>query len=70
MNIFFLFVGPTSYAAVIEAAIDIVEKTHGQFHVLVIVADGQVYIVSVMTCVCVSACDSLLILVGGLIQDL
>jgi E3 ubiquitin-protein ligase RGLG len=28
---------------VIEAAIDIVEKTHGQFHVLVIVADGQVY---------------------------
>ncbi|KAK2407673.1 E3 ubiquitin-protein ligase RGLG4 [Trifolium repens] len=34
--------GPTSYAPVIEAAIDIVEKTHGQFHVLVIVADGQV----------------------------
>ncbi|GAU35457.1 hypothetical protein TSUD_364130 [Trifolium subterraneum] len=33
--------GPTSYAPVIEAAIDIVEKTHGQFHVLVIVADGQ-----------------------------
>ncbi|CAL5196521.1 unnamed protein product [Lathyrus oleraceus] len=34
--------GPTSYAPVIEAAIDMVEKTHGQFHVLVIVADGQV----------------------------
>ncbi|XP_027355674.1 E3 ubiquitin-protein ligase RGLG4-like [Abrus precatorius] len=34
--------GPTSYAPVIEAAIDIVEKSHGQFHVLVIVADGQV----------------------------
>lgn len=34
--------GPTSYAPVVEAAIDIVEKTHGQFHVLVIVADGQV----------------------------
>ncbi|RHN74389.1 putative transcription factor C2H2 family [Medicago truncatula] len=34
--------GPTSYAPVIEAAIDIVEKSHGQFHVLVIIADGQV----------------------------
>ncbi|KAL2330968.1 hypothetical protein Fmac_018549 [Flemingia macrophylla] len=34
--------GPTSYAPVIEAAIDIVEKNDGQFHVLVIVADGQV----------------------------
>ncbi|KAE9620835.1 putative transcription factor C2H2 family [Lupinus albus] len=34
--------GPTSYAPVIEAAIDIVEKAGGQFHVLVIVADGQV----------------------------
>nr|XP_025672374.1 E3 ubiquitin-protein ligase RGLG4 isoform X2 [Arachis hypogaea] len=34
--------GPTSYAPVIEAAIDIVEKNHGQFHVLVIIADGQV----------------------------
>jgi E3 ubiquitin-protein ligase RGLG len=33
---------------VIEAAIDIVEKTHGQFHVLVIVADGQVYNVRYM----------------------
>jgi len=43
INVWFLFVGPTSYAPVIEAAIDIVEKTHGQFHVLVIVADGQVY---------------------------
>ncbi|CAL5187052.1 unnamed protein product [Lathyrus oleraceus] len=34
--------GPTSYAPVIEAAMDIVEKSHGQFHVLVIIADGQV----------------------------
>ncbi|KAL9298177.1 hypothetical protein ACSQ67_024073 [Phaseolus vulgaris] len=38
----FLFEGPTSYAPVIEAAIDIVEQSHGQFHVLVIIADGQV----------------------------
>jgi len=38
-----LLEGPTSYAPVIEAAIDIVEKSHGQFHVLVIVADGQVH---------------------------
>lgn len=34
--------GPTSYGPVIEAAIDIVEKSGGQFHVLVIIADGQV----------------------------
>ncbi|KAK4285615.1 hypothetical protein QN277_002291 [Acacia crassicarpa] len=34
--------GPTSYGPVIEAAIDIVEKNRGQFHVLVIIADGQV----------------------------
>ncbi|KAK7294968.1 hypothetical protein RJT34_17869 [Clitoria ternatea] len=33
--------GPISYAPVIEAAIDIVEKNHGQFHVLVIISDGQ-----------------------------
>ncbi|KAK4747251.1 hypothetical protein SAY87_026288 [Trapa incisa] len=34
--------GPTSYAPVVEAAIDIVEKSGGLFHVLVIIADGQV----------------------------
>ncbi|KAH7514124.1 hypothetical protein FEM48_Zijuj11G0055600 [Ziziphus jujuba var. spinosa] len=34
--------GPTSFAPVIEAAIDIVERSCGQFHVLVIIADGQV----------------------------
>ncbi|KAI3719178.1 hypothetical protein L6452_20072 [Arctium lappa] len=34
--------GPTSYAAVVNASIDIVEKSGGQFHILVIIADGQV----------------------------
>ncbi|KAL1301126.1 hypothetical protein AAHE18_18G229900 [Arachis hypogaea] len=34
--------GPTSFAPVIDAAIDIVEKSNGQYHVLVIIADGQV----------------------------
>ncbi|XP_035546407.1 E3 ubiquitin-protein ligase RGLG4 isoform X2 [Juglans regia] len=34
--------GPTSYAPVVEAAIDIVEKSGGKYHVLVIIADGQV----------------------------
>ncbi|XP_077244384.1 E3 ubiquitin-protein ligase RGLG4-like isoform X2 [Tasmannia lanceolata] len=34
--------GPTSFAPVVEAAIDIVERTGGQYHVLVIIADGQV----------------------------
>ncbi|KAK9051586.1 hypothetical protein SSX86_028213 [Deinandra increscens subsp. villosa] len=34
--------GPTSFAPVVEAAMDIVEKSGGQFHILVIIADGQV----------------------------
>lgn len=34
--------GPTSFAPIIDAAIDIVEGTNGQYHVLVIIADGQV----------------------------
>ncbi|KAF3972096.1 hypothetical protein CMV_004374 [Castanea mollissima] len=34
--------GPTSYAPVIEAAIDTVEKSGGQYHVLLIISDGQV----------------------------
>ncbi|CAL0325204.1 unnamed protein product [Lupinus luteus] len=34
--------GPTSFAPVIDAAIDIVERSNGQYHVLVIIADGQV----------------------------
>ncbi|KAJ6305586.1 hypothetical protein OIU78_021015 [Salix suchowensis] len=34
--------GPTSFAPIIDAAIDIVKKSGGQYHVLVIIADGQV----------------------------
>lgn len=34
--------GPTSFAPIIDAAIDIVEANNGQYHVLVIIADGQV----------------------------
>uniref|UniRef100_A0A2P2KRL6 E3 ubiquitin-protein ligase RGLG1 isoform X3 n=2 Tax=Rhizophora mucronata TaxID=61149 RepID=A0A2P2KRL6_RHIMU len=35
-------VGPTSFAPIIDAAINIVEENNGQYHVLVIIADGQV----------------------------
>lgn len=34
--------GPTSFAPLIRAAIDIVGRNNGQYHVLVIIADGQV----------------------------
>ncbi|KAE8023565.1 hypothetical protein FH972_009243 [Carpinus fangiana] len=34
--------GPTSFAPMIEMAITIVEQSGGQYHVLVIIADGQV----------------------------
>ncbi|XP_022741696.1 E3 ubiquitin-protein ligase RGLG2-like [Durio zibethinus] len=34
--------GPTSFASVIEMAMTIVEQSGGQYHVLVIIADGQV----------------------------
>ncbi|KAH9776492.1 E3 ubiquitin-protein ligase RGLG2 [Citrus sinensis] len=34
--------GPTSFAPIIEMAITIVEHSGGQYHVLVIIADGQV----------------------------
>lgn len=34
--------GPTSFAPIINAAVDIVEGSEGQYHVLVIIADGQI----------------------------
>ncbi|ONK60981.1 uncharacterized protein A4U43_C08F24750 [Asparagus officinalis] len=34
--------GPTSFAPIVEAAVDIVERSGGQYHVLIIIADGQV----------------------------
>ncbi|KAG0621458.1 hypothetical protein M758_3G021300 [Ceratodon purpureus] len=34
--------GPTSFAPIINAAVDIVEASGGQYHVLVIIADGQI----------------------------
>ncbi|CAH2075735.1 unnamed protein product [Thlaspi arvense] len=40
--LFTLCLGPTSFAPIIDAAIGIVERSNGQYHVLVIIADGQV----------------------------
>lgn len=34
--------GPTSFAPVIEMAMSIVDESRGQYHVLLIIADGQV----------------------------
>lgn len=38
-----ILAGPTSFAPVIEMAMTIVEQSGGQYHVLVIIADGQVF---------------------------
>jgi hypothetical protein len=35
-------VGPTSFAPLIYAAMSVVESSNWQYHVLVIIADGQV----------------------------
>lgn len=40
--VFSLLAGPTSFAPIVEMATTIVEKTGGQYHVLLIIADGQV----------------------------
>lgn len=37
-----MFTGPTSFAPIIEKAMTIVEQSGGQYHVLLIIADGQV----------------------------
>ncbi|XP_038977288.1 E3 ubiquitin-protein ligase RGLG5 [Phoenix dactylifera] len=34
--------GPTSFAPIIETAIGIVDNSGGQYHVLLIIADGQI----------------------------
>ncbi|KAL4185842.1 hypothetical protein AMTRI_Chr10g232790 [Amborella trichopoda] len=34
--------GPTSFAPIIKSAVNIVERSGGQYHVLLIIADGQV----------------------------
>ncbi|KAG0629266.1 hypothetical protein M758_1G089900 [Ceratodon purpureus] len=36
------FFGPTSFAPIINAGVDIVEESNGQHHILVIIADGQI----------------------------
>ena len=40
---FSFLAGPTSFAPIIEMAMTIVEQNGGQYHVLLIIADGQVY---------------------------
>lgn len=42
LNYSSFFTGPTSFAPIIETAIGIVDSSGGQYHVLLIIADGQV----------------------------
>jgi hypothetical protein len=44
LSLFCFVIGPTSFAPVIEMAITIVEQSGGQYHVLLIIADGQVIV--------------------------
>lgn len=44
LGLFVLVTGPTSFAPIVEMALTIVEQSGGQYHVLVIIADGQVNI--------------------------
>lgn len=37
--------GPTSFSPIIETTIDIVEKSGRRYHVLLIIADGQVSLI-------------------------
>lgn len=46
---FIIFTGPTSFAPIIEMAITIVEQSGGQYHVLLIIADGQVKCIFLVT---------------------
>lgn len=40
-----LISGPTSFEPIIEMAMTIVEQSGGQYHVLVIITDGQVFLI-------------------------
>ena len=42
LYVLFFSVGPTSFAPMIEGAIHIVEQSGRQYHVLLIIVDGQV----------------------------
>jgi hypothetical protein len=42
LRVFNIATGPTSFSPIIETAIGIVDSTGGQYHVLLIIADGQV----------------------------
>ena len=48
MIYFFFFAGPTSFAPIVEMATTIVEKSGGQYHVLLIIADGQVHLYQIL----------------------
>lgn len=48
--LFVLVTGPTSFAPVIQMAMTIVEQSGGQYHVLLIIADGQVIPITLNLC--------------------
>lgn len=52
--------GPTSFAPIIEMAITIVEQSRGQYHVLLIIADGQVFTYDISLIIDVSVTDFLM----------
>lgn len=47
-SLFLFLAGPTSFEPIIQMAMSVVEKSGGQFHVLLIITSGQVFYLNIV----------------------